>query len=107
MDLDAVEIFAADDLHANNMTVASRNKFLHQGCVIEAEVERVCVCSGFQLIEAVEAGNASSAAADIWFYDNGKAQPVSRLNGIGRAVDDASLRIGEAERFQQCELKGF
>src|SRR6185437_13002402 len=43
VDFNAVEILAADNLYANDVAVASRDEFLHQSCVIEAEVERVCV----------------------------------------------------------------
>ena len=88
------------------------DELLHERGGVEAELEGVGGAGGLgdgvaELGGAVEALDAGAGAADVRLYDDGPAETFGGGEGLLGAMDDAGLRVGQAEGFGEDELAGF
>ena len=112
VDLDGVEEFAVEDFDADDVGVKRGDEFLDEGGAVEAELESVGrggggVDGGLELREGVEAFDAGTGAADVGLDDDGPAEAFGCSRCLRCAVDDAGLRVGDAERVHEGELAGL
>ena len=107
VDVDCVEVSASQRLHARNVTITRRNELLHKGGAVEAQVNTSCFCRVPQFVRRIVPDDARAAPADIGLDDDREPQPFGGNRRERGMIDDARVRIVQAERLQQFQLQGF
>ena len=105
VDVDRVEILAAEHLDAGDVAAARRDELLHQRGAVEPEVDAALGDRAREIVGRVEADDAGAAAADVGLDDHREAQALGRRRRLVGMVDHARRRERQAERLQQRQLQ--
>ena len=89
------------------MPIASGDKFLHQGNIVQAHFDVIGIGGGLQIFGGIVAHDARATAADIRFHHHGKPHPARRLRGIRATMDYPRPGRGQTELGEHGKLQRF
>src|SRR6185437_9626186 len=107
IDLDRVEIVAAERLDADDVAIAERRRFLHQRHAVDAELHVAARHGAGERGLVLVAHDSRAGAADVRLDEDRIAEAARGLDGEARVIDRPRRRVGQAELLEQIELRGF